>query len=204
MGIRLDSCVHSVALWTVSQYGYSRFQPSTDISGQTPVKSSVQRSIRTNILNQWKINSETLEVLWPKKESVVHVKCRDHISIYTLHGEPIFFQHFDGPIYPTLRTLHRYPFALPVVGIDRGAIRFLLQGAHMMCPGMTSKGGYLPPAEFELLSGTPVALHAEGKEHAVGIGILKLSTEEIKRVNKNIGVETITYLGDDLWQAQKL
>jgi len=74
----------------------------------------------------------------------------------------------------------------------------------MMCPGMTSKGGYLPPAEFGLLAGTPVALHAEGKEHAVGIGILKLSTEEIKRVNKNVGVETITYLGDDLWHAQKL
>jgi PUA domain protein len=96
------------------------------------------------------------------------------------------------------------PFVLPAVGIDRGAIRFLLQGAHMMCPGMTSKGGYLPPAESELAVGTPVALHAEGKEHAVGIGILKLSTEEIKSVNKNIGVETITYLGDDLWQAQKL
>ena len=96
------------------------------------------------------------------------------------------------------------PFVLPVVGIDRGAIRFLLQGAHMMCPGMTSKGGYLPPAESELPAGTPVALHAEGKEHAVGIGILKLSTEEIKKVNKNVGVETMTYLGDDLWHAQKL
>jgi len=147
---------------------------------------------------------------------------RDHASIYTLHGEPIFFQHLDGPVYPTLRTLHKCmpetscgssgfltvrvtdPSVLPVVGIDRGAIRFLLQGAHMMCPGMTSKGGYLPPTESELLAGTPVALHAEGKEHAVGIGILKLSTEEIKRVNKNVGVETITYLGDDLWHAQKL
>lgn len=96
------------------------------------------------------------------------------------------------------------PSVLPVVGIDRGAIRFLLQGAHMMCPGMTSKGGYLPPAESELPAGSPVALHAEGKEHAVGIGILKLSTEEIKRVNKNVGVETVTYLGDDLWQAQQL
>ena len=74
----------------------------------------------------------------------------------------------------------------------------------MMCPGMTSKGGYLPPAESELMAGTAVALHAEGKEHAVAVGLLKLSTEKIKRVNKNVGVETITYLGDDLWQAPKL
>lgn len=107
-----------------------------------------------------------------------------------------------GEVSLTIHTTD--PLVLPAVGIDRGAIRFLLQGAHMMCPGMTSKGGYLPPPESELMAGTPVALHAEGKEHAVGIGVLKLSTEEMRKVNKNVGVETITYLGDDLWQAQKL
>ena len=32
---------------------------------------------------------------------------RDHISILALHGEPLFFQHFDGPYYPTLKILHR-------------------------------------------------------------------------------------------------
>jgi malignant T-cell-amplified sequence len=74
----------------------------------------------------------------------------------------------------------------------------------MMCPGMTSKGGSLPPAESGLPAGMAVALHAEGKQHAVGIGITKLSTEEIKAVNKGIGVETVSYLGDDLWAAQKL
>jgi PUA domain protein len=49
-----------------------------------------------------------------------------------------------------------------------------------------------------------VAIHAEGKEHAVGIGITKLGTEEMKKVNKGVGVETATYLGDDLWALQTL
>lgn len=74
----------------------------------------------------------------------------------------------------------------------------------MMCPGFTSAGGYLPPADEALAAGTPVAIHAEGKEHAVGIGLTKLGTEEIRKVNKGIGVETVTYLGDDLWSLQKL
>lgn len=100
--------------------------------------------------------------------------------------------------------IHLDPFILPAVGIDRGAIRFLLAGAHMMCPGMTSKGGSLPPKEAALPEGTPVALYAEGKEHAVAIGITKLSTEEMKSVNKGVGVETVAYLGDDLWLAQNL
>ncbi|KAI0078193.1 hypothetical protein K474DRAFT_1706740 [Panus rudis PR-1116 ss-1] len=183
---------------------FKKFSPSSDVSGQTSVKSSVQRSIRSALLSQWKIDPETLEQIWPKKESITLVKCRDHISIYALHGEPLFFQHFDESFFPTLRLLHKYPFILPKVGIDRGAIRFLLAGAHMMCPGMTSAGGYLPPADAALTAGTPVAIHAEGKEHACGIGITKMSTEEMKKVNKGVGVETVTYLGDDLWAVQKL
>ncbi|KAI0831097.1 hypothetical protein BC628DRAFT_1312183 [Trametes gibbosa] len=181
-----------------------RFQPSSDVSGQVSVKTSVQRGIRSSILTQWKINPETLEQIWPKKESLTLVKCREHISIYTLHGEPLIFQHFDGPFFPTLKLLHKYPFVLPPVRVDRGAIRFLLAGAHMMCPGLTSAGGQLPSSAQALPANTPVAIHAEGKEHAAAIGFLKLSTEDIKRVNKGVGVETVTYLGDDLWKIQQL
>ncbi|KAI0262928.1 hypothetical protein BC834DRAFT_971741 [Gloeopeniophorella convolvens] len=188
---------------------FKKFQPSTDIAGQTPVKSSVQRGIRSTILSSWKIDAETLEEIWPKKESIVHVKCREHVSIYTLHGEPLLFQSFDGPYFPTLRLLHKcesllHPFILPHVRIDRGAIRFLLAGAHMMCPGLTSAGGSLPPAEDALPAGTAVAFDAEGKEFAVGIGFTKLGTEEMKSVNKGIAVESVTYVGDDLWAVQKL
>ncbi|TFL07510.1 hypothetical protein BDV98DRAFT_557972 [Pterulicium gracile] len=183
---------------------FKKFQPSSDISGQTQVKSSVSRSIRSAILSQWKIEPETLESVWPKKEGLVHVKCREHISIYTVSGIPLFFQHFDGPFYPTLRFLHKYPYILPAVKVDRGAIRFLLAGAHMMCPGLTSAGGYLPPADQALAAETPVALLAEGKEHAVGVGITKMGSEEMRKINKGVGVETVTYLGDDLWEHEKL
>ena len=96
------------------------------------------------------------------------------------------------------------PFLLPAVRVDRGAIRFLLSGAHMMCPGFTSAGGQLPPPEDALPENTPVAILAEGKEHAVGVGITKLSTEDIKKINKGVGVEISCYLGDDLWNITKL
>jgi PUA domain protein len=45
-----------------------------------------------------------------------------------------------------------------------------------------------------------VAIQAEGKQHAVAIGILKLSTSEIRSVNKGTAIESITFLGDKLWQ----
>ena len=110
--------------------------------------------------------------------------------------------HGNGQLDP--RAHPADPFILAHVRIDRGAIRFLLAGAHMMCPGLTSAGGWLPPADAALPAGTPVAFDAEGKEFAVGVGITKLGTEEMRVVNKGIAVESVTYIGDDLWALQKL
>ncbi|KZS98962.1 hypothetical protein SISNIDRAFT_545805 [Sistotremastrum niveocremeum HHB9708] len=177
---------------------------AADASGQSILKSSVQRSIRATLLSQMNWDAETLELVWPKKEALVLVKCRDHISIYTVQGEPLFFQHFDGPFFPTLRLLQKYPSLLPKVQVDRGAIRFLLAGAHMMCPGFTSKGGWLPDADAAIPKEKAVAIFAEGKDHPCGVGLTKLSSEEIKSVNKGVGVEIVTYLGDDLWSLKKL
>lgn len=149
---------------------------------------------------------------------------REHVSILALHGEPLFFQHFDGPYLPSLKLLHKcelpcfkpefklllrwghnvVPNLLPHVQIDRGAIPYLLGGANMMCPGFTSKGGKLPEKEAALPAGTPVAIHCEGKEHAIAVGILKLGTEDIKSVNKGTAVEILAYLGDGLWTIEKL
>jgi PUA domain protein len=43
-----------------------------------------------------------------------------------------------------------------------------------MCPGMTSPGGRLP--DHNLPKDTIVAIYAEGKEHALALGQLVLST----------------------------
>lgn len=62
----------------------------------------------------------------------------------------------------------------------------------MMSPGLLSPGGYLPPS---LPANTLVAIHAEGKEHAAGIGKLLVGSEEIKRVGKGVAVEVYCYVG---------
>ena len=48
-------------------------------------------------------------------------------------------------------------------------------------------------------SGQVVAVMAEGKEHAVAIGLMKMSSEELLAKNKGIGLDNIHYLNDGLW-----
>ena len=64
-------------------------------------------------------------------------------------GLPLFFCQRDGPWFPTLRLLHQYPDMMPKLRADKGAIKFVLSGAHIMCPGLTSPGATIEAEERE-------------------------------------------------------
>lgn len=98
---------------------------------------------------------------------------------------------------------HQVPQAFPTIQIDRGAIRFVLSGAALMAPGLTSPGGRLPAeGEPQYEKGQVVVVNAEGKEHAVMVGILKMGTDEMRKTKKGVAMEGGTYLGDGLWKAR--
>jgi PUA domain protein len=65
---------------------------------------------------------------------------------------------------------------MPRLQVDRGAIKFVLSGAHIMCPGLTSPGARM---DVDLEPDAIVAIMAEGKEHALAIGQLKMSTADM-------------------------
>ncbi|PWN87802.1 hypothetical protein FA10DRAFT_269084 [Acaromyces ingoldii] len=186
---------------------FKSFSPQKgDISSSTAVKSSVQRGMRTKLLEQYpslaKDDGVLLESIWPKKQGITLVKfSREHVSFLVYKGEALFFQHFDGPYLPTLHLLHKYPFLMPQIQVDRGAIKFLLSGANIMAPGLLTAGGRLPPDEEALPAGTAVAVMAQDKESALSIGVLKEGTQEIRKKGKGIVVDNLHCLGDDLWLA---
>lgn len=64
----------------------------------------------------------------------------DHVQLVILNNEPLFFAARDGPWFPTLRILHKYPLMMNCLRVDTGAIKFVLSGANIMCPGLTSPG----------------------------------------------------------------
>jgi PUA domain protein len=63
--------------------------------------------------------------------------------------------------------------------VDRGAIKFVLSAANIMCPGLTSPGAWMPEDAEGLPAEYPVAIFAEGKTNPLAIGWLKLSTADM-------------------------
>lgn len=61
-------------------------------------------------------------------------------NVVLVDNVPLFFQLRDGPYFPTLKLLHKYPDCMAKLRVDKGAIKFVFGGANIMCPGLTSPG----------------------------------------------------------------
>ena len=179
---------------------FKKFSAEENISSTSQIKNSVQRSIYNQIVEQYPLLENAIETILPKKSLLVG-KASDNIQLLIVNDEIMFFSTKDGPFYPTLKLLHKYPTMMERMQVDKGAIRFVLGGANIMCPGFTSKGGNMPDS---LAAECPVAIYAEGKENALAIGLIKMSTEDIRKINKGLAVENVHYLMDGLWQTNKL
>ena len=179
---------------------FKKFSPEESVSSTSQVKNSVTRGIQSGIIEQFPDLEDAIETLMPKKSMTI-AKCQDHLQVILSNGEPIFYNKRDGPYFPTLRLVHKHPTFMKRMQVDKGAVPFVMSGANIMAPGFTSPGGAIP---FDLAVGDPVAIYAEGKEHAIAIGCLLMSTDDIKSKNKGIAVENIHYLLDGLWQTKNI
>jgi malignant T-cell-amplified sequence len=186
---------------------FKRFDPKNDVSTSTQVKTSIQRGLKSKLfLANPRITEEQLDLLFPKKDLLIQYKVGSHLMLYAQRvidnidgggsmnnspiDVPVLFQHRDGPVLPTLKLVHQYPtLEFTRVTVDKGAIPYLLGGAHVMCPGLTNPGGELPPDGVEqdengfdkpgLEKNSGVVIYAEGKEYAIAVGVLAMSTAEM-------------------------
>ncbi|KAI5462852.1 PUA domain-containing protein [Mariannaea sp. PMI_226] len=200
------------------------FKKEIQPSPKQKLKSSVQRSLRNSLLATYPLLTPHIDEILPKKASLSSMKLPDRNTLYVIDSTPLFYQHDTSIIIPHLRLVHRFPQAFPSIRIDRGAIRFVLSGATLMAPGLTSKGGRLPAEgaakgleegkemeqsvdeegrwSRELEKGEPVVVMAEGKEEACAVGTLVAGTAEVKAKGKGPVIEDAHFLGDGLWNLE--
>jgi PUA domain protein len=180
---------------------FRKFTQEENVSGITLLKSSAQKAVRRQILEQYPMLESYIEEILPKNTPIHIAKCHNQIDLVVVNNQPLFFTIHDGPYIPVLRLLHKYPNMLPKLQVDRGAVKFVMSGAQIMCPGLTSAGGKL---DLTVGKGQIVAVTVEGKEHALGVGITAMSAADIEKINSGIAIENIHYLDDGLWKIQTL
>ncbi|RMZ79618.1 hypothetical protein DV737_g3342, partial [Chaetothyriales sp. CBS 132003] len=147
------------------------FKKDLSAGSKTKVKSSVQRGIRAKVLETYPQLEAHMDEIMPKKSQLDLIKLPERVALYSLDDRPLFFQHMDDPLIPHLKIVHMYPHAFKTIRIDRGAIRFVMSGATLM-----------------------------GKEEVCMIGVLDVSTDEMRAKKKGPAISQGHYIGDGLWK----
>jgi len=122
---------------------FKKFTVEEHVSSTSQIKNSVQRGIQAQIVSQYPRLEPIIDDILPKKAMQV-AKCVENVQLVLIDGEVVFYNQRDGPFFPTLKLLHKFPTMMPAMQVDKGAVKFVLSGANIMCPGFTSPGGLLP------------------------------------------------------------
>ena len=173
-----------------------------DVAKLDQTKSSVARGIRGKIAEQFPQleDEEVLDELIPKKCTMNIAKTDQKVNIVVVDGVPMFFQLRDGPYFPTLKLLHKY---LPTACRSSASTR----APSSSCSGARTSCAWAHPRRRHArrrAGGHPRRHLRRGEEHALAVGITKMSTADIREKNKGVGVDTIHHLGDGLWMSDTI
>lgn len=131
---------------------------------------------------------EIFNISLSKKDSV---QLRED-GIVLVNNKPQFFYYKDK-IVPTLHFLQE-KIVIPTITVDMGAIKFVINGADIMRPGITniSEG---------ILKDNLIVIVDQNNNKPLAVGIALLGTEEMKLVKSGKVVKNIHYIGDWIWKA---
>lgn len=116
-----------------------------------------------------------------------------------IDGEPMFIIdgsldifYLDGEPILTLPGIHRHEASRQYVAVDRGAVKFVLNGADVMAPGITD-------ADQDIEEGDLVWVR---NPEGTGIAVGRALTDAAEMIQRESGkaVENLHYIGDELWE----
>ncbi len=119
----------------------------------------------------------------------------DGSKIFLLNGDILFFE-LEGRMFPSLRAVLEGYVTLPSIAVDMGAVKFVVNGADVMRPGVTS----IPDG---IERGSVVAVVDERHGQPLALGIAAMSSEEMRAATSGKVVFSKHHVGDEIWEFGK-
>lgn len=124
------------------------------------------KEMRASLIKWSKFPEEQIELLFAKKARVVAYKMKageDRKAEHVVVDKEAHFIWAEDYCVPAMKTLHSYPDMYPRFTADEGALKFLLKGANLMCPGLINEQASMDDVE----EGAVVLVYVHGHEHAL-------------------------------------
>ncbi|MFX1369198.1 MAG: PUA domain-containing protein [Promethearchaeota archaeon] len=119
----------------------------------------------------------------------------DGTTVLILEGSIIFFE-LDGRMVPTLHAILDGLIQIPSITVDMGAVKFVVNGADIMRPGVTK-------IDDGIMEGSIVAIVDERHGKALAVGVSKMSSDEMRAATHGKVAFSKHYVNDALWEFGK-
>lgn len=133
-----------------------------------------------------------IDLSLPKKGRVERVALKD-TELLIVEGKPWFFSVDDGRFVPTLHFLLENQILKSIV-IDMPAVRFIINGADVMRPGIVH-------IDEGITEGDAVCIMDEQHHKPLAVGLALFSSEDMQKLDSGKAVKNIHHVGDDIWNA---
>ena len=131
-------------------------------------------------------------ISYHKKDHAVIVE-DEKDKLILVNKKPEFF-YYESKIVPTLKLLQQKEI-LKSITVDMGAVKFVINGADIMRPGIVEIADGINKNDFIVIVDVN-----NGKSLAVGIALL--NSEEMQSTTGGKVIKNIHYVGDELWKRE--
>ncbi len=119
----------------------------------------------------------------------------DDTRVLIYQNEILFFER-ENRFFPTLHALLKDMISIPRIAVDMGAIRYVVNGADIMRPGITK-------IDDDVRKDAAVAIVDEKHGKPLAVGIATMDSEEMRTATSGKVVLSVHHVNDRLWDFTK-
>lgn len=185
------------------------FKKDPQPKASSNIKSSERRKLFSSICNCYNLPQDQLtkeaelDILPSTTKQATYQSVQGHKgTIYFDDNEtPLWFKTRDSQLYPSVYTLWKAAYILPIIQTHPHVIKILSGGADLMLPGT------IPPFDPRAIRGKLVGIADSSNPTVIkAIGRCQINISQYSRVigTTGVAVEVIHHLHDELYKLNKL
>jgi len=133
-----------------------------------------------------------IDSLFPPNAKIEIAELEELFTVYIINGITMLIR-IEKDLIPSLKALIDNKLDLKQITVDSGAIKFILNGADVMRPGITSFDDNIAKNDY-------VKITEESCQHPIAIGMALLTSNDIKSTKTGKIVKNIHFINDKLWK----
>ena len=157
------------------------------------IQKSQIKELQDDILLQY--DEKFVEQIFPKKARIELIQTDAGDTLYAVNNVLKLWKSKEGYI-PVLTLLLNKQVDLKKIVVDKGAIRFVTNGADVMRPGITK-------IDSSIKKGDIVVIVDENHDRALAIGKSMFDAKQMEVKNSGKVVKNLHTIQDNVWKFEK-